>query len=223
MGYTVSAIIKPLDNNKVRVSLGHDFRTAYTHNIRNDFSNYMINLDGDDHVEFRVNDHLINKNLQSKFDKNGKIIREEFDPENNKIPNKNLHGQAVFQKINAQMEKMQNDIRKDYLQHQGKRLPSNSKLFNEVLIYFGADEEERSLRPEEEKNIDGLTDEEVENIRAVNLNDMNNAAKKFVKTYEQEHGVKVLSLVYHGDEKTPHYHAIISNYDFGNHNSHNYR
>ena len=64
MGHTVSITVKPLTSSKIGMSIGHDFRTSYTRNVRNNNSNRIINLSNGYVENFKSNDNLINQNLK---------------------------------------------------------------------------------------------------------------------------------------------------------------
>lgn len=264
MGYTVSVTVKPLTSSKVSMSIGHDFRTSYTRNVRNNNSNRIINLSNGYVENFKSNDNLINQNLKYNFSEDGSIklkdkknIIEEIDNNNDnnifdfldkldnekkefnlffdeeiqeeiqepkniidenledKILNKkNVLGQILFKQMKKKFEKMETDIKKIYKEDTNKTIPNNSKFFQEGVITFGANQEQRDKREFFEQDIKGLTDEEVKFIRKKDKQEMDKAASNFIKKFEEEHGVKVLYLIAHEDEKTPHYHFCFSNFDF---------
>lgn len=260
MGYTVSVTVKPISGLTISKNIGHDFRTSYTKNIRNNNSNRIINLINGYSENFKSNDNLINQNLKYNFNQDGSIklkdkkniieeidnnifklldkldnekkefnlfydeeIKEEIqEPEKNIIENledkitnkKNVLGQIVFKNMKKKFEKMEIDIKKIYKEDTNKTIPNNSKFFQEGIITFGANQEQRDKREFFEQDIKGLTDEEVKFIREKDKSEMDQAALNFIKKFEEEHGVKVLYLVCHEDEKTPHFHFCFSNFNF---------
>lgn len=262
MGYTVSVTVKPLTSSKVSMSIGHDFRTSYTRNVRNNNSNRIINLSNGYVENFKSNDNLINQNLKYNFNQDGSLklkdkktnidtlnennifkLLDELDNEKkefnmfddeeiqdkknqnvddeikniieeNSTPEKNIIGQIIFKQMKKKFEKMETEIKKIYREDTNKTIPNNSKFFQEGVITFGANESTRNEREFFEQDIKGLTDEEVKFIREKDKQEMDKAASNFIKKFEEEHGVKVLYLVCHEDEKTPHYHFAFSNFDF---------
>ncbi len=234
MGYIVSTTFKQLENNKLGQSIGHDFRTRFTRNIRNNLENEIIDLDVFGSNKFLANDNLINQNLKYMFDENGNKFYEDkeneisiYDDEAKKedptILEKNKVGQKIYATQMEIIENIKNDIQEDYKKNSvnNRSLPKQTKYFQEGIIYFGADEEQRASRDIFDEEIEGLTDDEVNFIRNQDNNKMNEAAKDFIKEFEKVNGCKVLYLIKHDDEKTPHYHFTFTNYNFDNHKSFN--
>ncbi|MEA3387532.1 MAG: hypothetical protein U9Q66_04065, partial [Patescibacteria group bacterium] len=229
MGYIVSTTFKQLENSKLGQSVGHDFRTSFTKNIRNNLENEVIDLNGFGSTKFISNENLINKNLEYKFDKLGKRFYEDEDisiyDENLQKEDlgKNIIGQKIYSEQMEKIESIKKEIKDDYKKHSknNRSLPKQTKYFQEGIIYFGADEEQRSSRDIFDEDIEGLTDSEVDFIRSQKNKDMNEASRKFIKEFEKKNGCKVLYLIRHDDEKTPHYHFIFTNYNFNNHKSFN--
>ena len=236
MGYSVSCSIKKIENDKIGTSIGHDFRTSYTKHVRNNNKNSIMDLYGDNDILFASNENLINQNLKYDFYENGQRIYKEdkkvleiniFDDTEiiqlvePVAKNENANGRKVFAKIKEQAENLKLEIQNDYKKYSvnNRRLSTKAKFFQEGLIFFGADENERNQRNVFDEDLEGLSDNEINKIRNCNQKEMDQAAKKFVKYFEKLHGVKVLYLVKHNDEKVPHYQFVFSSYNFQEHSS----
>ncbi len=212
----------------------HDIRTKFTNhvsrsdrentlNIYHDTIKYISeileanNLEVSENIKKFLDENSNNKNIVFYSDEMNQTQNMSYNSniEQNKEKSEEIK-ELLIDSFNSMIEAIKCDYKAN--SYRNRRMPNNFQNFAQIgVIYFGANEEMRSLRDEKFKDLKGLTEEEAEFFNSLDDEEVLKRSAKFLKKLEEKFGVKILYQTLHNDEKTKHVQFMFSSYNFDNH------